>query len=185
VLVAFASLSRDAESAGADFILVEKSARRMTLYEDGEAVATYRIALGFAPVGDKVRRGDGRTPEGRYAIDWKNAGSQFHLSLRISYPDAADRAAASVAGVDPGGDIFIHGTPGRAKPYRDDEWIADWTLGCVAVTNDEIESRGRRDGRNQTLMRWRHLFIPPRLRSRASPHPTGQNDGRFRGQAHV
>jgi murein L,D-transpeptidase YafK len=126
-------------AADADFILIEKAARRMTLYEGETALATYRIALGFSPVGDKTRQGDGKTPEGRYRISLKNPNSQFHLSLKISYPDAQDRREAREAGVPPGGDIFIHGTPGRAAPYKKGERIPDWTLGCVAVTNAEIE----------------------------------------------
>lgn len=125
--------------AAVDSIVIEKAARRMTLYEDGRAVKTYRIALGFAPVGDKKRQGDGKTPEGRYRISLKNPNSQFHLSLKISYPDAEDRAAARRRGVDPGGDIFIHGTPGREAPYAEDAAIRDWTLGCIAVANSEIE----------------------------------------------
>jgi murein L,D-transpeptidase YafK len=139
-LAALAGLSAGpASAASADFILIEKAARRMTLYDGGRPIATYRIALGFAPVGDKTRAGDGRTPEGAYRIDYKNPASQFHLSLRISYPNAEDRAAARAAGRDPGGDIFVHGTPGRIGPPRADETIADWTLGCVAVSNSEIE----------------------------------------------
>ncbi|NWG70458.1 MAG: L,D-transpeptidase family protein [Parvularculaceae bacterium] len=125
--------------AAVDSILIEKGARRMTLYEDGRTVKTYRIALGFSPVGDKVRQGDGRTPEGVYRISLKNPNSQFHLSLKISYPDTEDRRAAARRGVDPGGDIFIHGTPGRSAPYPAGASIPDWTLGCIAVTNEEIE----------------------------------------------
>lgn len=126
-------------SAAVDRILVEKSARRMTLFDGTTRVAVYRIALGFAPVGDKEREGDGKTPEGVYRISGKNPRSQFHLSLRISYPDAHDRAAAATAGVAPGGDIYVHGTPGRDGPYPPGARISDWTLGCVALTNDEIE----------------------------------------------
>ncbi len=113
----------------ADHVLIEKSARKLTLLRDGAVLATYRVALGFTPKGDKTRQGDGRTPEGIYKIDWRNVQSRFHRSLHISYPNAADRAEAASAGVDPGGDIFIHGG-GSAF---------DWTLGCIAVTNDEIE----------------------------------------------
>ena len=125
--------------AAIDRIVVEKAARRMTLSDGADAVRTYRIALGFAPVGDKSREGDGRTPEGLYRIDYKNPASRFHRSLRISYPDADDRRVARAAGVPPGGDIFIHGTPGRDAPYAPGARIPDWTLGCIAVTNEEIE----------------------------------------------
>jgi murein L,D-transpeptidase YafK len=120
-------------------IIVDKSDRRLILYAGETEIARYRIALGFSPEGDKTRQGDGRTPEGRYRISLKNPKSQFHLSLKISYPDTDDRRAARAAGVDPGGDIFIHGTPGTSGvpaaliPRR------DWTLGCIAVSNGEIE----------------------------------------------
>ena len=123
----------------ADLIVVEKAARRLTLYYKGEAIHEYRIALGFAPEGDKERVGDGRTPEGRYVIDLKNDKSQFHLSLRVSYPNAADRREASALGVSPGGDIFIHGTPGVWEWVGPLHALSDWTLGCIAVTNKEIE----------------------------------------------
>ncbi len=125
--------------APVDLIIIEKSNREMTLYRDGAVVQSYRIALGFAPSGDKKREGDGKTPEGRYKIDFKNPNSQFHLSLRISYPDTDDRAAAKARGDDPGGDIFIHGTPGMRTPYAASARIRDWTHGCIAVTENEIE----------------------------------------------
>lgn len=126
-------------AAPVDLIVVDKSERRMILYAEGEEVAQYKIALGFAPEGDKKREGDGKTPEGRYRISYKNARSQFHLSLKISYPDAADRAEARRLGVDPGGEIFIHGTPGTSGAPPTDVPRRDWTLGCIAVSNDEIE----------------------------------------------
>lgn len=127
-----------------DRILVEKGARRMTLFHRGKAVRRYRIQLGFDPTGHKQREGDGRTPVGRYRIDARNPRSSFHLSLRISYPDARDRAQAKAAGVSPGGDIFIHGEPnGTGQLMR---WLraigladrGDWTHGCIAVTNSEM-----------------------------------------------
>jgi murein L,D-transpeptidase YafK len=93
---------------------------------------TYRIVLGDAPVGHKTQQGDERTPEGRYRITFRNDKSRFHLSLRVSYPNEADRAQARRRGVDPGGDIMIHG--GTPPGYR-----RDWTDGCIAVTNDEME----------------------------------------------
>ena len=130
----------EAVAAGtADLIVVEKAARRMTLYRHGEVLHEYRIALGFAPAGDKERVGDGRTPEGRYIIDLKNDRSQFHLSLRVSYPNASDRREAAARGASPGGDIFIHGTPGVWEWAGPLHAIRDWTLGCIAVTNSEIE----------------------------------------------
>lgn len=130
----------EAQALGrADRVVIEKGARRLTLYRDGQALKTYRVALGFAPEGHKERQGDGRTPEGLYRIDLRNPQSSFHLSLRISYPNAADRKRAAEAGVDPGGDIFIHGVPRGAGALGAAFNLRDWTLGCVAVTNGEIE----------------------------------------------
>jgi len=96
-------------------------------------IKTYRILLGDAPIGHKRQQGDERTPEGRYSISFRNDKSRFHLSLRISYPNEADRAQAQARGVDPGGDIMIHGaTPPGSQ--------VDWTEGCIAVTNTEMEA---------------------------------------------
>jgi murein L,D-transpeptidase YafK len=138
-MVALALLTSAAEIGPADLVVVEKAERRMTLYRAGEVIDTYRIALGFNPIGDKEHQGDGRTPEGRYVIDSKNPQSRFHLSLRVSYPSSGDRKDATDKGLDPGGDIFIHGMPdswGWASPFHT---MHDWTLGCIAVTNEEIE----------------------------------------------
>lgn len=123
----------------ADHILVVKSAHSLTLLRQGKVLKTYKVALGSDPVGAKTREGDGKTPEGEYKISEKNNRSQFHLSLRISYPNEADRERAKKLGVNPGGDIFIHGLPpqwawiGAAHRHK------DWTAGCIAVTNAEIE----------------------------------------------
>lgn len=122
----------------ADRIEVHKAARRLDLLRDGQVIASYRIALGFAPVGNKEREGDGRTPEGTYVIDWRNPQSRFHLSLHISYPDAADRARAARAGIDPGGDIMIHGQPNGMRGLASGHPDKDWTVGCIAVTNREM-----------------------------------------------
>ncbi len=115
-----------------DGIRVDKSERRMELLRKGKVIRTYRILLGDAPLGHKHQQGDERTPEGRYTITFRNGASRYHLSLRVSYPNAADVAWAKAHGVDPGGDIMIHGgtPPGYAR---------DWTDGCIAVTNAEIE----------------------------------------------
>jgi murein L,D-transpeptidase YafK len=123
--------------AVADRIVVEKAARRMHLMRAGATLKTYRVSLGRNPVGHKQQEGDSRTPEGTYIIDSRNPQSRFHLSLRISYPNAADRRSAASRGVPPGGDIFIHGLPnGMAStaPFA----VRDWTDGCIAVTNGEI-----------------------------------------------
>ncbi|MEQ1513620.1 MAG: L,D-transpeptidase family protein [Lysobacteraceae bacterium] len=116
----------------ADEIRVDKSERRMELLRGGKVIKTYRILLGDAPVGHKHQQGDERTPEGRYSITFRNDKSRFHLSLRISYPNDADRAQARARGIDPGGDIMIHGStpPGYSR---------DWTDGCIALTNQQIE----------------------------------------------
>ncbi|AUH32899.1 L,D-transpeptidase family protein [Paracoccus tegillarcae] len=120
-----------------DHILIEKSQRRMSVWRDGRQLKTYRIGLGFAPAGDKARQGDGRTPEGLFKIDRRNGGSAYHLSLGLDYPRPRDRARAQAAGVNPGGDIFIHGQPNQ-RP--DGEILAgDWTAGCIAISDTEIQ----------------------------------------------
>ena len=117
----------------ADAIHVYKAQRRMDLLRGDQVIATYRIVLGGAPIGHKREQGDQRTPEGDYRITYRNARSRFHLSLRISYPDDTDRRQALARGVDPGGDIMIHGaTPPGSR--------VDWTEGCIAVTNDEMDA---------------------------------------------
>ncbi len=117
-------------------ILVLKGKRLIHLMYRGRIVRTYKIGLGFSPKGHKVKEGDGRTPEGIYRITFRNARSSFYLSLKISYPDRRDRARARRRGVNPGGQIFIHGQPNGAK---DGSKIgSDWTLGCIAVSNGEI-----------------------------------------------
>ena len=122
-----------------DEIVILKSARAMNLENNGRVIKTYKVALGRQPVGAKDREGDHKTPEGEYTVDAKNSQSDYHLALHLSYPNDADRERARALGVSPGSDIEIHGLP---KGYG---WIAsghrlmDWTDGCVAVTNSEIE----------------------------------------------
>lgn len=123
----------------ADRIRVEKSARRLHLYRGTQLMRSYDIALGGAPAdGPKAQEGDERTPEGSYRIDWRNPGSVAHLSLHISYPDATDMAAAQAAGVSPGGNIMIHGLPNGWGWLGRAHLMADWTDGCIAVTNAEM-----------------------------------------------
>lgn len=105
----------------------------------GKVISSYRIALGGNPVGPKTRQGDRRTPEGTYVIDSRNAQSHYHRSLHISYPDAADRERARKLGVSPGGDIFIHGLPNGYGAIGAAHRLHDWTDGCIAVTDQEIE----------------------------------------------
>ena len=121
-----------------DHIVVRKAARTMELYAGGRLAHTIAgVQLGDAPAGPKRFEGDERTPEGRYTIDYGNPDSAYHLSLHISYPNAHDRAAAASQGRSPGGLIFIHGQP--------NDWPAgrvpgDWTDGCIAVSDAEIEA---------------------------------------------
>jgi murein L,D-transpeptidase YafK len=136
-LLALSARAAEVEASAVDRIVVDKSERRMNLMAGGTVVRSYEVALGSAPEGDKQQEGDGKTPEGSYTIEGRNPTSAFHLSLKISYPDAADHAAAAARGVAPGGDIFIHGAPNW--------WLlpgqppGDWTRGCIAVTKSEIE----------------------------------------------
>lgn len=122
-----------------DRVIVLKSARELYLIAGSHIVRNYRIALGRYPSGHKIKQGDSRTPEGRYTLDFKLDDSAFHRAIHISYPNEADRERADVLGVDPGGQIMIHGLP--------PDWTArslghpniDWTNGCIAVTNAEID----------------------------------------------
>jgi murein L,D-transpeptidase YafK len=117
-------------------VLIDKSDRTLTLLRSGRAVKIYRnIKLGDAPIGHKHFEGDEKTPEGVYRISGRNAASRYTLSLRISYPNAADRAFAARLGKRPGGDIFIHGQPNGFPAAR---IPYDWTDGCVALSNAEI-----------------------------------------------
>ena len=123
----------------ADRILILKSARQLTLLRNGKALHTYRVSLGSNPVGAKERQGDGRTPEGLYRIDSRNAGSKFHRALHVSYPNAADRVRARRLHVAPGGEIMIHGWPNRWRALGFALDHVDWTAGCIAVSDQEIE----------------------------------------------
>lgn len=124
----------------ADRIVVEKSARRMELWRGETKIAAYDIALGGAPeAGHKRQEGDERTPEGHYVIDWRNTRSVAHMSLHISYPNAADSAAAAARGVSPGGAVMIHGLPNGWGALGRLHLMADWTDGCIGVTNAEME----------------------------------------------
>jgi murein L,D-transpeptidase YafK len=123
----------------ADKILVIKSKREMTLLSKGKVLRTYRIALGKQPVGKKVCSGDKRTPEGRYVLDYRKPDSKYHLALHLSYPNEGDRENAEKKGLSPGGDIMIHGLPDGYEDVDEFHLVTDWTDGCIAVTNREIE----------------------------------------------
>lgn len=123
----------------ADSLVVEKALRRLTVYTGGFPVRTYNIALGTNPTGAKVQEGDARTPEGLYHIDLRNPNSLYHRGLHVSYPNDADRARSAALGVDPGGDIMIHGLPqGQGRVGRQHR-AHDWTNGCMAMTDQEVE----------------------------------------------
>jgi murein L,D-transpeptidase YafK len=123
----------------ADRIVVVKSTRTMTLMSGGQVLKSYKVALGRQPIGAKQRTGDHKTPEGLYVVQFKVPNSRFHRGLYISYPNAADRKRARKMGVNPGGSIEIHGLGDKY------DWIGamhrqmDWTDGCIAVTNEEID----------------------------------------------
>lgn len=126
-------------SAGIDRVFVDKSDRILTLMSDGKAVRSYRIALGGSPSGHKQQEGDQRTPVGVYTLDYKNENSIAHRSIHISYPNDEDKARAKSLGGDPGGDIMIHG---QMNGFGHLGWLnqrRDWTDGCIAVTNDEMD----------------------------------------------
>jgi len=123
----------------ADSIVIVKSERTLTVMRQGKVLKSYKVALGTTPIGAKTRQGDGKTPEGLYVIDSRNSHSQFHLSLHISYPNAADRVRAAQLKVSPGGDIMIHGLAPSFAYLGALHRKTDWTLGCIAVTNPEIE----------------------------------------------
>ncbi|WP_232281854.1 L,D-transpeptidase family protein [Roseobacter sp. SK209-2-6] len=120
-----------------DQIVIDKSARRLLASRQGETVLEFDIALGFEPVGDKAEEGDGKTPEGIFRVNRRNANSSFHLSLGLDYPQAEDLQRAEDAGIDPGGDIFIHGQPNAVGGAL--TLPGDWTAGCIAISNSEME----------------------------------------------
>lgn len=126
-----------AQPVAVDRVLVEKAARRLTLLDaQGRVLRVFHgIQLGWTPLGPKHFLGDGRTPEGHYRIDWGKEDSAYHLALHVSYPSAEDRAFAARQRRDPGGAIFVHGQPnGMARRPQ-----GDWTDGCIALSNAEIE----------------------------------------------
>lgn len=129
------------EGLNVDRIVVSKDRRQLYLVSGETLLRTYTVAFGWDFIGHKQFEGDGRTPEGIYTIDYKNAQSQFTKSLHVDYPNKDDIAYAKSKGRSPGGDIMIHGLPSNPAKYERISKIhpLDWTLGCVAVTNAEIE----------------------------------------------
>ncbi len=149
--IAIATASIPASAPGqelVDRILVDKSEHRLTLFKDGKPVRTFRVALGRGGLAPKQRQGDNRVPEGTYKIVGRNPASAFYRSLKIGYPTPEQRAAARARGVNPGGDIFIHGLPNGRRWLGSGHRRIDWTRGCIAVTNVEMDWlwRNVRDG---------------------------------------
>jgi murein L,D-transpeptidase YafK len=120
-------------------VLVKKEQRRLYLMNGEEVIRSYRISLGDNPEGHKLFEGDERTPEGDYTLDWRNSGSDFYKSIHISYPSGKDREMAESWGLDPGGSIMIHGLPNGAEDMAFAYTGLDWTNGCIAVNNQEID----------------------------------------------
>jgi tetratricopeptide (TPR) repeat protein len=132
-------LANAIRNRSADKLVIEKKARRLMLISKGEVLKTYKIALGGNPVGPKEMQGDGKTPEGTYYIDARNRDSRYHWALHISYPNERDRKRARRSGVAPGGNIMIHGIKNGFSWLRAGHAEVDWTKGCIAVTDEEIE----------------------------------------------
>ena len=126
-----------------DRIVVEKSARKLSIFRDGNRIKSYRIALGRNPVGAKQVEGDMKTPEGIYNIDSRNPQSSFHLALHISYPSDEDDKRAAARGVPPGFDIMIHGIQNGRGWIGAFHRLKNWTAGCIALTDEEIEELWR------------------------------------------
>jgi murein L,D-transpeptidase YafK len=134
-----ATAQGNAPSEQVDRIVILKAARTMTLMSGDRAVKTYEVALGGQPVGPKERQGDHKTPEGNYIVDAKKSQSLFYRALHVSYPSAADRERARKLGVSPGGDVEIHGLGAKYGWIGARHRLTDWTDGCIAVTNEEID----------------------------------------------
>lgn len=122
-----------------DRVLVIKHERILRLLNHGKVVKTYKVALGSEPVGPKRQQGDHRTPEGNYVLDSRNAHSQFYKSIHISYPNSEDKTRATAAHVSPGGDVYVHGLPNGYGAVGAAHRLRDWTDGCIAVTDSEID----------------------------------------------
>ena len=124
----------------ADAVLVVKSEKRLYLMREGEPFASFRVSFGSNPIGHKQEQGDGRTPEGRYILDYKNMDSAYYKSIHISYPNAEDRKEARKRGVDPGGDIMIHG---QKNGYGRLSFLVqrfNWTNGCIALSDKDMDT---------------------------------------------
>jgi len=135
----------------ADLVILKKSSRRLYLMKEGKILRQYKVDLGGNPKGHKQQEGDNRTPEGHYLLDWRNPESRYHLSLHVSYPNTEDNLQAKKRGVSAGSNIMIHGQPNNlgwaVKLLR----RRDWTEGCIAVQNAEIEEIWKMVGENTPI----------------------------------
>jgi murein L,D-transpeptidase YafK len=141
ILALFALLAGYAASADpkADLVVVNKSESRLYLQSRGKAFASFKVAFGAQPHGHKQTRGDERTPEGRYSLDWKNANSGYYKSIHVSYPNATDRARAQHNVADAGGDIMIHGQRNGWGWFAPITQLFNWTDGCIALSNGDMD----------------------------------------------
>lgn len=139
ILIFIFSVDTSLASETADLVVVIKSKRAMFLMKEGKIIRVYRVALGKNPVGEKISQGDGKTPEGRYYIIGRNPKSNFYKALKISYPNEKDIERAIRLNVKPGGGIMIHGLSKHVEYLGKYHILDDWTEGCIAVTNEEMD----------------------------------------------
>jgi murein L,D-transpeptidase YafK len=139
LFTSFPFLFGQRSSANVDRVVVYKRERKLVLLSQGKELRTYKIALGSEPAGPKTRQGDHRTPEGAYTLDSRNPNSRFYKAFHISYPNSKDIAAAEKLGVSAGGDIMLHGLPKEYAWVGREHTLHDWTDGCIAVTNAEMD----------------------------------------------
>ena len=137
--VLLAAQSVPATGLLADRVVVLKNERTLQLFSQGKLIKSYKVALGGDPVGPKTRQGDHKTPEGSYILDSRNPHSKFYKSIHISYPGVRDLASARRSGVSPGGEVYVHGLPNGYGAFGAAHRLRDWTDGCIAVTDEEMD----------------------------------------------
>jgi murein L,D-transpeptidase YafK len=139
LLLLIGMLAAEGGTTKADQVIVVKSQRTLTLLSHGKVLRTYKISLGGSPIGPKEQQGDHRTPEGHYILDRRNPKSRFYKSIHISYPNDQDKRKASQRGVSACGDIMVHGLPNGLGWLGVTHRAQDWTDGCIAVTDEEMD----------------------------------------------
>jgi murein L,D-transpeptidase YafK len=139
ILLSITAALSQSSATDIDKVLVIKHERLLRLVSRGKIVKTYKVALGTEPVGAKQRQGDHRTPEGTYVLDSRNAHSHFYKAIHISYPSPEDKTRAEAAHVAPGGDVYLHGLPNGFGAIGSAHTVRNWTDGCIAVTDNEID----------------------------------------------